>query len=319
VLFAARAISRVWNRQACTTGSSVKMIEKGVFRKGAGISASRRLTCYVKSMADVTLIPRRLLLAAASSLPAAAQGQSRKRPQPSGAPPPLVMLDPGHGGKDPGAIGFSGTYEKHVAFAAAQELRRQLAVSGRCRVELTRGQDVFIPLQERVAIAQHRGAHLFVSMHADALSDPSVRGASVYTLSDTASDPQTAALARRENSADRFGGPSFQNVSPTVANILSSLVRQETRIGSARMASQVVRALQPDIGLLTNPARHARFMVLRAADIPSVLVEMGFMSNYKDEVALGKTEYRARVAGALRRAIEGYLAQSGQAVHIAAD
>jgi N-acetylmuramoyl-L-alanine amidase len=177
---------------------------------------------------------------------------------------------------------------------------------------------VFIPLQDRVAIAQRRGAALFVSMHADALGDASVRGASVYTLSNTASDPQTADLARRENSADRFGGPRFQNLPPTVASILSSLVRQETKVGSARMAHQVVRAMQPGIGLLANPARHAGFMVLRAADIPSVLVEMGFMSNYKDEAALRTPEYRAVVAGALRRAIEAYLTTSMRAVHIAA-
>src|SRR3954452_23886366 len=118
-------------------------------------------------MPDVALIPRRLLLAAAAGLPLAAQ--ARPRTAPTAAPPagklPLVMLDPGHGGKDPGAIGISGTYEKHVACAAAEELRRQLMGGGRCRVELTRGHDVFIPLQDRVAIAQRGGANLFVSMH----------------------------------------------------------------------------------------------------------------------------------------------------------
>jgi len=274
--------------------------------------------CYINFMLHPALISRRLVLAATAGLPLAAQARSRRPAPPPAGPLPLVMLDPGHGGKDPGAIGVSGTYEKHVAFAAAEELRRQLTTGGRCRVELTRRQDVFIPLQERVGIAQHRGATLFVSMHADALADPTVRGASVYTLSDTASDPQTADLARRENSADRFGGPSFQNLPPTVASILSSLVRQETRMGSARMAHQLVGSMQPEIGLLANPARHAGFMVLRAADIPSVLVEMGFMSNYKDEAALRKPEYRARVAGALRRAIEAYLATSMRAVHIAA-
>jgi N-acetylmuramoyl-L-alanine amidase len=275
--------------------------------------------CYLNSMLDVALIPRRLLLAAAAALPAVAEARSKRPPpKPTGLPLPLVMLDPGHGGKDPGAIGVSGTYEKHVAFAAAGELRRQLTAAGRCRVELTRARDVFIPLQDRVAIAQRKGANLFVSMHADALGDPSVRGASVYTLSDTASDPQTADLARRENSADRFGGPKSQNMPPAVANILSSLVRQETRMGSARVAHHLVSAMQPEIGLLNHPARHAGFMVLRAADIPSVLVEMGFMSNYKDEAALRRPEYRARVAGALRRAIEAYLATSTRAVHIAA-
>ncbi len=283
-------------------------------------------------------LSRRLLLAAAASAPVAAaaaplHGQPAPRIQ---APPvlrrlppplPLVMLDPGHGGKDPGAIGATGTYEKHVALAAAQELQHHLAGAGRCRVELTRGRDVFIPLQDRVAIAQRRGARLFLSLHADALSDSGVRGASVYTLSDTASDPQTAALARRENSADRFGGPSFQDMPPAIASILGSLVRQETRAGSAGIARHLVGAMraggeqpggrhppgsqpggrQAGIGLLAHPARHAGFMVLRAADIPSALVEMGFMSNLQDEAALRHQEYRARVAAALARAVEGFL------------
>ena len=283
-------------------------------------------------------LSRRLLLAAAASAPVAAaaaplHGQPAPRIQ---APPvlrrlppplPLVMLDPGHGGKDPGAIGATGTYEKHVALAAAQELQRHLAGAGRCRVELTRGRDVFIPLQDRVAIAQRRGARLFLSLHADALSDSGVRGASVYTLSDTASDPQTAALARRENSADRFGGPSFRDMPPAIASILGSLVRQETRAGSAGIARHLVGAMraggeqpggrhplgnqpgrrQAGIGLLAHPARHAGFMVLRAADIPSALVEMGFMSNLQDEAALRHQEYRARVAAALARAVEGFL------------
>ena len=228
-----------------------------------------------------------------------------RRPPP---PLPLVMLDPGHGGKDPGAIGVTGTYEKHVAFAAAQELQRALTRGGRCRVELTRGRDVFIPLQDRVAIGQRRDARLFLSLHADALSDPGVRGASVYTLSDTASDAQTAALARRENSADRFGGPSFHDMPPAIANILGSLVRRETRAGSVRVARQLVGAMQPDVGLLANPSRHAGFMVLRAADVPSALVEMGFMSNPQDEAALRRPEHRARVAAALAHAVEAFLA-----------
>jgi N-acetylmuramoyl-L-alanine amidase len=219
------------------------------------------------------------------------------------------MLDPGHGGKDPGAIGFSGTYEKHIALATAQELQRQLLASGRYRVELTRTRDIFIPLEERVGIAQRKGGALFVSMHADALTNPAVRGASVYTLGDTASDAQTAALARRENSADRFGGPQFANQPPEVASILASLVRQETRAGSARMARGVVSAFSHDIGLLQNPARHAGFMVLKAADIPSVLVEMGFMSNPQDEAALRRADHRVTVATAMKRAVDAFFAQ----------
>jgi N-acetylmuramoyl-L-alanine amidase len=224
---------------------------------------------------------------------------------------PLVLLDPGHGGKDPGAIGVSGTYEKHVSLATAQELQRQLMATGRYRVELSRTRDVFIPLADRVGIAQRRGAALFVSMHADALGNHAVRGASVYTLSDTASDAQTAALAQRENDADRFAGPAFRNTPPEVAQILASLVRQETRRGSARMARSVVTALGQDIGLLQNPDRHAGFMVLKAADIPSVLVEMGFMSNPEDEAALRRPEHRALVARAMKSAVEAYFAQTG--------
>ena len=221
---------------------------------------------------------------------------------------PLVMLDPGHGGKDPGAIGISGTYEKQVALAAAFELKRQLETGGRYRVALTRGRDVFVPLDDRVAKAQAHGAALFVSMHADALSDHSVRGASVYTLANTASDAQTAALAQRENSADRFAGGSWHDTSPEVSRILTSLVRQETRVGSVRLSRSLVGSLDHDLPMLPNPERHAGFVVLKAADIPSVLVEMGFMSNRNDEAELRRPEHRARVAEAMKRAVDAYFA-----------
>jgi len=249
------------------------------------------------------VISRRLLMGAMAGMPVAAAARTRvappRTPPPRVGPLPLVMLDPGHGGKDPGAIGVSGTYEKHVAFATAQELKRQLEAGGRCRVALTRSRDVFIPLPGRVAIARDHGAALFMSMHADAVSDHSVRGASVYTLSDMASDPQTAALAARENSVDRLG-PALGGVPPDVA------------------ARQVVGALQPDVGLLGNPARHAQFAVLKASDVPSVLVEMGFMSNLLDEAALRRAEHRIRVAAALRHAVEAYLDAGNRAVRVAA-
>lgn len=235
--------------------------------------------------------------------PARAAHPGRARPQ-----APLVMLDPGHGGKDPGAIGVSGTYEKHVSLAAAMELRRMLETGGQYRVAMTRMRDAFIPLEERVAKAQAAGAALFVSMHADALSDHSVRGASVYTLSATASDAQTAALAQRENSADRFIGHTYRGVSPTVQRILASLVRRETRIGSARIAGDLVHQLDREVPMLDHPERHAGFVVLQSADIPSVLVEMGFMSNRRDEAALRQASHRRVVAAAMKRAVDGYFA-----------
>ncbi|GBR45917.1 N-acetylmuramoyl-L-alanine amidase [Neokomagataea tanensis NBRC 106556] len=218
------------------------------------------------------------------------------------------MLDPGHGGKDPGAIGVSGTYEKHISEAAAKTLHDSLVATGRYRVVMTRADDRFIPLDGRVELAQKHQASLFVSMHADALHDPEVRGASVYTLSGGASDAQTEALARKENSADRFAGPAFHGVSPEIQQILSSLVSEETRRGSAHMAASVVESFQNRIGLLAHPSRHAAFVVLKAADIPSVLVEMGFMSNRMDEAALRQQSHRAQVASAMKVAIERYFA-----------
>jgi N-acetylmuramoyl-L-alanine amidase len=247
-----------------------------------------------------------------------------KRHRPSGgkendateakSPAPLVMLDPGHGGKDPGAIGISGTYEKQIALATALELKRQLEAAGGYRVELTRSGDIFTPLDARVERAQRRGAALFVSMHADALADHSVRGASVYTLAPTASDAQSAALAQTENSADRFIGRQWRSASPEVSQILASLVRRETRIGSERIASRLVSSLDQDLPMLPNPDRHAGFVVLKAADIPSVLVEMGFMSNPRDEAALRRPDHRKRVAQAMHRAVDGFFTGLGHVV-----
>ena len=259
-------------------------------------------------------------LAQARALSPSADTSRVDRPRPSGRaphgtaaspPPPLVVLDPGHGGKDPGAIGITGTYEKHVAYAAAQELQSQLQAQRRVRVLLTRQRDVFIPLEERVGWAQRQGAALFVSMHADAVGDHTVRGASIYTLSDTASDAQSAALAQRENSADRYAGAAFANQSPEVAHILASLVRHETHAGSARLQRGMVAALDRDLPMLQNPARHAGFVVLKAADIPSVLVEMGFMSNAQDEAALRRADHRAVVASAMRRAVDAFFDGAG--------
>lgn len=273
-------------------------------------------------MIDRLPVTRRLLLGRLGSgvfgtflLPAGlhqamAETAPHRPPRPGERPAraPLVMLDPGHGGKDPGAIGVSGTYEKQVALATALELRRQLGAGGHYRVALTRARDVFIPLEDRVAEAQAHGAALFVSMHADALGDKAVRGASVYTLSNTASDTQTAALAQRENSADRFAGPDWHGTSPQVARILASLVRQETRLGSGRLARDLVRNLDKDLPMLPNPDRHAGFVVLKAADIPSVLVEMGFMSNPRDEALLRRADHRRLVAQAMKRAVDAYFA-----------
>ena len=270
----------------------------------------------------VEKMPRRrslLLLAALLAAPRAPALAAAPRPRehtarppaaPKPPPKPLVVLDAGHGGKDPGAIGISGTYEKRVVLAAALELKRALERGAKVRVAMTRARDRFVPLEGRVRFAQARGAALFVSLHADAADDASVRGASVYTLSAGASDRLAASLARRENQADRFGGPEFRDVSPEVARILASLVRRETTTGSVRLARRLVEEFdrEAEVPLLGNPHRKAGFVVLQAPDIPCVLVEMGFMSNRIDEAKLRKPEYRRKVVTAMGRAIEAQVA-----------
>ncbi|MBC9177293.1 N-acetylmuramoyl-L-alanine amidase family protein [Pseudoroseomonas ludipueritiae] len=247
---------------------------------------------------------RRLLQLAFGMVAAGAPGLAEAAPR-RRVPLPLVVLDPGHGGKDPGTIGVTGTHEKRITLAAAQELKKRLEATGRCRVALTRSRDTFVPLGSRVEFARKREAALFVSLHAD--SAPGARGASVYTLSDRASDSLSAGLAQRENRADLHGGLRLPPVSPEVERILFSLVRQETRAGSARMAAQVVRSLGGTVPLLPNTHRQAAFAVLKAPDVPSVLVEMGFLSDRRDEADLKRPAHRARLARALAEGIHGWL------------
>jgi N-acetylmuramoyl-L-alanine amidase len=246
---------------------------------------------------------------ASSAVPAQAQAA----PARPATPPrlPLVMLDPGHGGRDPGAIGPARTQEKHITLSAALELRRQLQERGRVRVAMTRTRDVFVPLPNRVRAAQRAGADLFISLHADALDDRSVRGASVYTLSERASDPLAERVARNENRADRFAGPDFTGVSPEAAQILISLVRRDTLNGAARMARLTVSNLAQDVTMLPNSHRFAGFVVLKAPEVPSVLVEMGFISNRRDEALLRRPEHRRLVATAMARAVEAWIGEVG--------
>ncbi len=210
---------------------------------------------------------------------------------------PVIVLDPGHGGEDIGAVGVGGACEKHVAYAAATELQRQLLATGRYQVNLTRAGDEYVPLADRIAIAEALGAALFCSIHADALSDRAARGASVYTFAETASDAASAARAARENADDRV------QIRP------GSLMRHEVRLGSARLQSGVISALGAATVLLPQPARHAAFAVLRAPAIPSVLVELG-----ADEAALRRADHRALIASAVRRGVDRYFMVEKQAL-----
>lgn len=268
----------------------------------------RRSLLLMAALLTVTSAPP----TGAGATPSAASRSPVPPRRPAAPARPLVVIDPGHGGRDPGAIGVSGTHEKRIALAACLDLKRALERGAKVRVALTRANDRFVPLEARVRFAQSRGAVLFVSVHADAAESASVRGASVYTLSAGASDRLAEAIARRENRADRFATPTFRDVSPEVARILASLVRRETASGSVRAARRLVSEFdrEPEVALLTNPHRKAGFVVLQAPDVPSVLVEMGFMSNRADEARLRRPEYRRRVVAAMRRAIEAQVADA---------
>ncbi len=224
------------------------------------------------------------------------------------APPPakpLIVIDPGHGGIDPGALGSS-TMEKNITLAVAKQLRQQLLASGRFRVVLTRDKDVFVPLRDRFKIARDKGADLFISLHAD--SNPSIlaRGASVYTLSDKASDAEAEALATKENKSDVIAGVDLSKENQTVTGILIDLAQRETTNMSSRFASILVNDLRNDTMMLQNSHRFAGFAVLKAPDVPSVLLEMGYVSSSADERLLTDSNHQKKLAGSISRAIEDY-------------
>jgi N-acetylmuramoyl-L-alanine amidase len=218
---------------------------------------------------------------------------------------PTLVLDPGHGGVDPGAIGPTGAYEKDIVLQTAWDLARQLAATRRYRVVLTRSADEFIPLRDRVARARAWHADLFLSIHADALPDAQMRGLSVFTLSARASDREAAALAARENRADLVDGVNLAR-QRIVGEILIDLVRRQAGNLSIILARDIVDQLAREIVLLDHPHRSADFAVLAALDIPSALVELGCLSNPQEEHLLQQRAYQRKLACGLDRAIQAY-------------
>ena len=242
-------------------------------------------------------------------------GSSVAQPAGRGAPPtrrlPTVVIDPGHGGVDPGAISPNGVHEKDIALAAAWEFARQLAARRGFRVVLTRSTDEFLPLRERVARARAWKADLFLSLHADALPDMEMRGLSVFTQSAQASDREAAALAASENRADLVGGVNLARQPRDVGNILLDLTRRQTSNLSIALARQVVVELGRAAVLLENPQRSADFAVLTAPDVPSALVELGCLSNAAEERLLQQRAHQQKLARGLVRAVEAYFAAHG--------
>ena len=218
---------------------------------------------------------------------------------------PIVVIDPGHGGRDPGAIAVSGNVsEKQLTLALARELRDRLVERGRVRVALTRDSDRYLTLDDRAGIARRLGAGLFLSLHMDSAPNPLARGASVYSLSDVASDAEAARFARAENASGGSTGPRGD----TVQAMLSDLAVRSQMSASAELAARLVRKSGARVTLRPEPHRFATFHVLRQAETPAVLFEAGYISNAEDELLLRSPEHRARIVAALAETIEADVA-----------
>jgi N-acetylmuramoyl-L-alanine amidase len=222
---------------------------------------------------------------------------------------PLVVIDPGHGGVDPGASG-SGLHEKDLTLKIAREIRDQLLKSGRVRVALTRDDDRYLVLQERFAIGRRLHADLFMSIHCDSAgTDDDATGASVYTLSEVASDKEAARLAARENKADVISGIDLGGTSADISSILIDLTQRETMNASAGFAQLLGREAQPYVPMKANFHRMASLMVLKAPDMPSVLFETGYISNPRDAAFLNSVAGRGKIAHAVSDAVDVYFAR----------
>jgi len=239
--------------------------------------------------------------------PAAAAPRANSPPD-SQDPRPLVVLDPGHGGIDTGTKAASGEAEKDIVLDVAKRLRERIEKSGKYRVLLTRDDDTFIPLADRVRIARGAGAALFMSIHADALprKEGDAQGATVYTLSETATDPAAARLAEEENRADVIAGVDLKSEPDDVAGILIDLAQRETKTFSVQFAHKLVSDMKDAMRLHKEPVKSAGFRVLRAPDVPSVLVELGYVSNKQDLQLLLSDTWRDHTADCMARAIDSY-------------
>jgi len=253
-----------------------------------------------------------------SRAPEGSKPQTPPETKVNGDSRPLVVIDPGHGGIDNGTRAASGEMEKTIVLEFSSLLRDKIEKTGKYRVLMTRTDDTFVALGDRVQFARARQAALFISIHADALRrrEGDAQGATVYTLSERASDARAARLAEAENQADVIAGLDLSAEEKDVAGILIDLARRETKTFSVQFAHTIVGTLKNATRLHQHPLKSARFVVLKAPDVPSVLVELGYVSNRADLKSLISTEWRDRTAESIVRAIEAFfstrLAGGGQ-------
>ena len=228
---------------------------------------------------------------------------------------PLIVLDPGHGGIDNGTVASSGENEKDLVLSFATSLRERIEKSGKYRVVMTRSDDTFIPLADRVKFAREHAASLFVSIHADALPkrEGDAQGATIYTLSDKASDAEAEKLAESENKADAIAGIDLTEEPTEVADILIDLTQRETRAFSSRFAKTLMQEMKTVARMHKHPLKSAGFRVLKAHDVPSVLLELGYVSNKDDLHNLVSDNWREKTAGSVTAAIEAFFDPRGGA------
>jgi N-acetylmuramoyl-L-alanine amidase len=227
-------------------------------------------------------------------------------------PKPLIVLDPGHGGIDSGARAPNGIMEKTITLAFALKLQALLVKSGRFDVALTRSDDSYLSLEQRVALARGNKADLFISLHADTFQQRQIRGASIYTRDEQATDVLDKVLADDENRTDIVAGFAVPKMTPAVVDVLVDLMRRQMRKQSYVAAESIIHELQPSVELRRFPVRQADFFVLQAPDVPSMLIELGFLSNADDIANLVKPEWQDRVADALARGVAAYFDGLGQ-------
>lgn len=219
---------------------------------------------------------------------------------------PLIVLDPGHGGNDNGASAPSGIHEKDITLAFALQLRDLLVASGKFDVALTRDDDTYLSLNERVDVARQNRADLLISLHADTFQEADIRGASIYTRDERAADILDKVLSSGETRADVVSGYVADGAQPAVVNILVDLMRRQVRQQAYLAAGDIVKAMEPSVTLRRFPVRQGDFFVLQAPDIPSMLIELGFMSNAADIQNLENQQWRDKVVGAIAKGVEGY-------------
>lgn len=314
-------------RQAATaTGARIvfDLSAPAIVTRGTFDAAGRTLTLMLKAVAGDRFAaavnaarlrfgtaPAVTLASSTMRIPAVATragtGRLPRIQGPAGRP--LVVIDAGHGGFDPGALSADGRHrEKDLTLATARAIRDELLASGRVRVALTRDDDRFLVLRDRYSLARRLGANLFISIHCDSAGNPDATGATAYTLSEVASDKEAARLAARENKADVIAGVDLGTATVDISSILIDLAQRETMNVSAGFAKLLGREARPLIPTKANFHRMASLMVLKAPDMPSILFETGYISNAADAAFLGSREGQAAIAQSVRRAVEIHFA-----------